>query len=216
MDSKIKTDGIILDIDGTLWNTTGVVSGAWNKAIDDLGYPAPKTNPALLQKEFGKTMNAIADDLWPALTQEQKNILMKECCRQEQIALAQNQDDIAYPAVRDTIQKLSERFGLYIVSNCQSGYIELTMRKNSIENFIRDHECYGDTKKGKADNLRLLVERNSIKAPVYVGDTQGDADACREAGVKFVWASYGFGSVQKFDARIDRFDQLLDLLQNLD
>ena len=216
MDSKIKTDGIILDIDGTLWNTTGVVSGAWNKAIDDLGYDAPKTNPALLQKEFGKPMNVIADDLWPALTQEQKNILMEECCKQEQIALAQNQDDITYPAVRDTIQKLSERFSLYIVSNCQSGYIELTMRKNSIESFIRDHECYGNTKKGKADNLRLLVERNALKAPVYVGDTQGDADACREAGVKFIWASYGFGSVQNCAAQIDRFDQLLDLLQNLD
>ena len=216
MDSKIKTDGIILDIDGTLWNTTGVVSGAWNKAIEDLGYPAPKTEPELLKKEFGKPMNVIADDLWPALTQEQKDLLMQKCCEREQEALKENQEDIAYPTVRETIKKLSDRFDLYIVSNCQSGYIELTMRKNSIENFIRDHECYGDTKKGKADNLRSLVERNHIKAPVYVGDTQGDADACREAGVKFIFASYGFGSVQDCAARIDRFDQLLDLLQNLD
>lgn len=216
MDSKIKTDGIILDIDGTLWNTTGVVSGAWNKAIEDLGYPAPKTEPELLKKEFGKPMNVIADDLWPNLSQEQKNILMEKCCQREQEAIEENQSDITYPAVRETIKKLSDRFDLYIVSNCQSGYIELTMRKNSIENFIRDHECYGDTKKGKADNLRSLVERNSIKAPVYIGDTQGDADACREAGVKFIFASYGFGSVQDCAARIDRFDQLLDLLQNLD
>lgn len=216
MDSKIKTDGIILDIDGTLWNTTGVVSGAWNKAIEDLGYPAPKTEPELLKKEFGKPMNVIADDLWPALTQEQKDLLMQKCCEREQEALKENQEDIAYPTVRETIKKLSDRFDLYIVSNCQSGYIELTMRKNSIENFIRDHECYGDTKKGKADNLRSLVERNHIKAPVYVGDTQGDADACREAGVKFVFASYGFGDVKEFAAKVDRFDQLLDLFQNLD
>ena len=26
-------DGIILDIDGTIWNTTGIVAVAWNKAI---------------------------------------------------------------------------------------------------------------------------------------------------------------------------------------
>lgn len=212
----IKTDGIILDIDGTLWNTTGVVAEAWNKAIADCGFDAAQTTASGLQKEFGKPMNVIADDLWPNLTQEQKNILMEQCCVREQEAIESNAKDITYPAVRDTIKALAKKFNLYIVSNCQAGYIELTMEKNGIADFISDHECYGNTGLGKADNLRLLVERNAIKAPVYVGDTQGDADACREAGVKFVWASYGFGSVKDFAAKIDRFDQLLDLLQNLD
>ena len=205
-----------MDIDGTLWNTTGVVAKAWNKAIADCGFDAALVNASGLQKEFGKPMNVIADDLWPALSQEQKNILMEKCCQREQEAIEENQSDITYPEVRETIKKLSDCFDIYIVSNCQSGYIELTMKKNGIESFIRDHECYGDTKKGKADNLRSLVERNHIKAPVYVGDTQGDADACREAGVKFIFASYGFGSVQEFDAKVDAFGQLLDLLQNLD
>lgn len=212
----IKTDGIILDIDGTLWNTTGVVAKAWNKAIADCGFDSDQVNASGLQKEFGKPMNVIADDLWPALSQEQKDLLMKQCCVREQEALKENHEDISYPAVRDTIKALAQKFRLYIVSNCQSGYIELTMEKNKIADFISDHECYGDTGMGKADNLRLLVQRNAIKAPVYVGDTQGDADACREAGVKFVWACYGFGSVQEFTAKVDRFDQLLDLFQNLD
>ncbi len=212
----IKTDGLILDIDGTIWNTTGVVSGAWNKAMDSLGYDAPKTNPSLLQKEFGKPMNVIADDLWPSLSQEQKELLMEKCCVFEQAALEQNSDDISYPTVRSGILELSKRFKIYIVSNCQSGYIELTCKKNGIEKFVSDHECYGNTKKGKADNLRLLIGRNKIKAPVYLGDTQGDADACKEAGVKFIWASYGFGSVKECEAKVERFDQLLDLLQNLD
>ena len=205
-----------MDIDGTLWNTTGVVADAWNKAIADCGYDAAQVNAAGLQKEFGKPMNIIADDLWPNLSQEQKKILMKQCCVREQEAIESNTKDITFPAVRDTIKALAKKFNLYIVSNCQAGYIELTMRKNGIEPCVRDHECYGNTGLGKADNLRLLVQRNAIKEPVYVGDTQGDADACREAGVKFVWASYGFGSVQEFAAKIDRFDQLLDLLQNLD
>lgn len=212
----IKTDGIILDIDGTLWNTTGVVAKAWNKAIADCGFDADEVNASGLQKEFGKPMNVIADDLWPALSQGQKDLLMKQCCVREQEALKENHEDISYPAVRGTIKALAQKFRLYIVSNCQSGYIELTMEKNKIADFIKDHECYGDTGLGKADNLRLLVRRNGIKAPVYVGDTQGDADACREAGVKFVWAGYGFGSVQEFAAKVDRFDQLLDLFQNLD
>ena len=28
-------DGLILDVDGTIWNTTGIVAQAWNKVIDE-------------------------------------------------------------------------------------------------------------------------------------------------------------------------------------
>ena len=100
----IKTDGIILDIDGTLWNTTGVVADAWNKAIEDCGFDAAQTTASGLQKEFGKPMHVIADDLWPNLSQEQKKILMKQCCVREQEAIESNTKDITFPAVRDTIK----------------------------------------------------------------------------------------------------------------
>lgn len=209
---KIETDAIILDIDGTLWNTTGVVAQAWNKAIEKLNFPAQKVNPQNLKSEFGKPMDKIAESLWSNLSKSQRTKLMSECCEQEQIALKENEKKIEFPNVLSTIKKLSERFNIYIVSNCQSGYIELTMQKIGIANFISDHECYGDTKKYKAENLRLLCERNRLKRPVYVGDTEGDRTACKEAGIKFIWASYGFGTARSYDAKIENFKDLLDLV----
>jgi len=213
---KRKFDALILDIDGTIWNTTGIVAVAWNKAVDISGFDAAKVNAQALQQEFGKTMDVIAKDLWPNLDKAKREILMSYCCSEEQIALQENVVDISYPEVIETIKELSASENIYVVSNCQSGYIELTLEKTGLTDYIKDFECFGRTGKGKAENLQLLVTRNQIMHPVYVGDTQGDADACSQAGIPFVWASYGFGSVEKYYERIDRFSDVKKLFADND
>jgi phosphoglycolate phosphatase len=113
--------------------------------------------------------------------------------------------------VVDCVRVLSARIPVFVVSNCQDGYIELTLAKTGLADFVKDYECFGRTGLGKADNLRLLMERNALASPVYVGDTQGDCDACAEAGVPFVWAAYGFGTADSCFAKIDRFPQVEEL-----
>ena len=201
-------DSLILDVDGTIWNTTDLVAVAWNCAIVRSGFTAEKVTGAVLKKEFGRTMDVIACDLWPGLDEGQRKLLMGLCCEEEQRALKSNETDISYPGVVGCVKELSERIPVFIVSNCQAGYIELVMSKLGLSSYITDFECYGRTGKGKADNLRLLKERNKLVSPVYVGDTQGDADACAESGIPFIWASYGFGDVPYFFAKIDSFTQI--------
>ena len=58
----------------------------------------------------------------------------------------------------------------------------------------------------------MIVERNNLKAPVYVGDTQGDCDACKKAGVPFILAEYGFGTADECFAKIEKFADLEGLL----
>ena len=53
----------------------------------------------------------------------------------------------------------------------------------------------GRTGKPKSENIKLIVERNNLQNPVYVGDTQWDCDAATAAGVPFIFAAYGFGKV---------------------
>ena len=95
--------------------------------------------------------------------------------------------------IRDRIRELG--YGVYIVSNCQSGYIESFLEYYHLADLVDDFECYGNTLHGKAENLKLLIARNDLTEYVYVGDTQGDYDACKEADVPFIWAAYGFGTV---------------------
>ena len=74
--------------------------------------------------------------------------------------------------------------------------------------YIKDIECYGNTGKNKGENIRLVVERNQIKNPVYVGDIQGDYDASKAAGVKFIHAAYGFGTIDEAVPAIHSLDEL--------
>ncbi len=207
-------DGIILDIDGTIWNTTGIVAVAWNKAIENSGFKAKKLNAQILQQEFGKTMDTIGLDLWPELNEEDRSKLLSYCCTEEQIAIKENTIDIVYPNVIETIKELSSSENFFIVSNCQSGYIELTIKKTMLAPFIKDFECFGRTKKSKAENIQILMARNNLHHPVYIGDTQGDSDACKQAGIPFIWASYGFGKATNYIEKLADFSDLIKIVRD--
>lgn len=207
---------IILDIDGTLWNTTGVVATAWNKAVSESGIEELKNlhiTDKILQKEFGKPMDVIADDLFGDIDAKKKADLLEVCCEYEHKAIAENKEDLTYANVRETLFELSKNNRLYIVSNCQNGYIELVMEKNGIEDIISDIECFGRTGLQKDENIRLLMDRNDIDEAVYVGDTLGDFEASRKAGVKFIFCEYGFGDVSNPDAVIKDFSELSDMFK---
>ncbi|MCR5435753.1 MAG: HAD family hydrolase [Treponema sp.] len=204
----MRFDSIILDIDGTIWNTTEIVAQAWNKAIAENFPMVPAVSAEILKTQFGKTMKVIADNLFFCLNDEQKDVLMKKCCEMEQLYLSRNEKDLAYPGVIKTIHELSRVVPLFIVSNCQKGYIDVVISKNKIEKDITDSECYGNNGNNKDENIRLIVERNQLKNPVYVGDTHGDMEACKKSGVPFIFASYGFGTADEFYAKIEAFEEL--------
>lgn len=205
-------DSIILDIDGTIWNTTPIVAEAWNNAIDKTGAAVQKVTAEILQKEFGKTMDVIAMDLWPELSGTLRQKLLDACCIDEQIAVEKNNSDITYNSVVETVKELSKKIDFYVVSNCHDGYIELMLRKTGLECCVKDFACFGKNGLPKWDNIKLVIDRNNLKSPVYIGDTQGDYEACEKAGIPFIWAAYGFGTPENYVAKLAEFKDLKDLL----
>lgn len=209
-----QVNNLILDVDGTLWNTTDVVVDAWNEAIKTDGRSQVHVTAKRLQQLFGKPMNVIGESLFTDVSQEVCEKLLEDCCLYEQRALKDTKKDLLYPGVADTMEKLVQEQGkrLYVVSNCQRGYIELFLEKNHLGAYVTDTECFGNTGRGKGENIRLLMERNGIipADTVYVGDTAGDQEASAEAGVDFIYASYGFGAV---DGRVEEILAFAELLQ---
>ncbi|MCR4617143.1 MAG: HAD-IA family hydrolase, partial [Lachnospiraceae bacterium] len=191
---------LIFDIDGTLWNSTEIVAAGWQKAVDETGYSKCKITGKKLKKEFGLPMNVIADHVFSDLNDEAKKAeLLELCCKYEHELLESNTKDISFPGIVDEIKKLSENYNLYIVSNCQKGYIELVMKRLGIESYIKGHLCFGDTGLTKGETMKKLMEANSLidSETVYVGDTATDKEATNFAGATFLYAGYGFGDLKK-------------------
>lgn len=203
-------DAIFLDIDGTLWDSTHIVSEAWNEVLS----PKPEINfvvtPELLKTLFGKPLSEIASAIFKDFPKEKQTELIDECCEREHEVLAVK-SGIIFDGVVDTIKELAKKYPVCIVSNCEAGYIELVCDKLGIKDYIKDGECPGYSGLEKGDNIKLVMERNGFKDIVYVGDTQGDYEATRKAGVPFVYCKYGFGNPEGYEYSVEKFSELLEL-----
>ena len=120
-----------------------------------------------------------------------------------------------YPELEATLTKLKKDYPLYIVSNCQSGYIEAFLEHYGFGHYFEDIECFGNNGLQKGENIRRLAERNGLTKAVYVGDIQGDYDATMEAGLEFIHAAYGFGAIRQETARIYSFRELPEAVKDI-
>ena len=154
-------------------------------------------------------MEDLYSALFPQLSDEERTRLGTLCFEYENKLLLEKPGTL-YPGVAETLQKLSENYDLYIVSNCQCGYIEILLETCHLKPYVKDTLCYGQTQTSKGKTIRTLMERNHMDTAVYVGDTKGDSDACKEADIPFIFASYGFGDVPDAKQTIDSFPELLD------
>ena len=103
---------------------------------------------------------------------------------------------------------------VYIVSNCQSGYIEVMLETSGLGHLINGHLCAGDTGVPKAETLGIAIEKWKLRSPVYVGDTAGDEASAGAAGMPFIHAAYGFGTAVRPACVISSPGQLPGILDS--
>ena len=201
-------EAILFDLDGTLWDSADGVLKTWNMVIAK----HPECNRGLLTEEelagyFGLPMKEIANRMFSHSTEEEKEVLMEECCKLENKYLAEH-GGILFPKLAETLEILHKEYKLFIVSNCQSGYIESFIKAHKMEAYFDDIQCWGDNMVPKGENNKLIMQRNGITRAVYVGDTSGDEQSARVAGIPFIFAAYGFGEAVKPDYTINAFEEL--------
>lgn len=206
-------DGILFDLDGTLWDATSAVAKSWDIGLQELGVQrAPITREDLLPC-MGLLLPDIVDRLVPGLTPERRQEVIERCCDVENRYLARHGAPL-YPHVGRVLAELHEKYPLFVVSNCETGYIEAFFSGTGMGQYFADHESAGNTGLTKSENIALMVRRHGLKRPVYVGDTALDRSSAEDAGVPFIFAAYGFGAAEGVPAIRD-MEELPALLETL-
>ena len=206
--------GIIFDMDGTLWDAAENIACSWNKTILREKGALREITPDDLKHVMGRTMAELAGLLFPMLEEEEAHALVGLCGEEENEYLRVH-GGVLYPDLEGTLEFLAGDYALTIVSNCQKGYIEAFLDYYQFWNYFQDIECFGNNQMGKAYNIAQVVKRNGFEDAVYVGDIQGDYDASREAGVKFIHAAYGFGTISEEVPYIREFAELPGVLKEV-
>lgn len=207
--------GILFDLDGTLWDSSMQVAVSWSQASKRCPELGRDISIKEVQGIMGKPMDEIADIIFSDIKERDRRMeLLHFFCKVENDYIRQHGGEL-FPHLKETFQNLKENYHLYIVSNCQIGYIEAFLDYYELNDDIDDFECYGKTLRPKGENIKLVLQRNQLAKAVYVGDTEGDFVAAKSAGLPFIHARMGYGEVTADVPYITSLRDIKNIVKNI-
>ena len=214
LEKIMKKTGIIFDMDGTLWDSSKAVAASWTETLRQRYGSNRRITAQEIKAVMGLTMDRLAAAIFPDAGEAKRMEMLEVCCKAENRYLLTH-GGILYDGLEETWEKLKKQHSLYIVSNCQQGYIEAFLTHYGFGAYFDDIECYGNNSLPKGVNIKKVVERNALDDAAYVGDIQGDYEASLMAGVKFIHAAYGFGKVAADVPKIHSFPELYEVANRM-
>lgn len=203
---------VIFDLDGTLWNPCKEVAISWNLATKDINIE--EITLERVEGLMGKNQQEIAKDLFSSFSIEEGLEILNKCFDYEEEYIKKHGATL-YENLENTLIELKKNYELYIVSNCQAGYIETFLDFYNFHNYFVDIECAGNTNLSKGENINLIIERNNIEKSFYIGDTMGDYTAAKFAKVPFVYAKYGLGKVEDDVKSIEKIEDVINVAKEI-
>ncbi len=206
---------VLFDLDGTLWDACEAMVDPWNRTLQK-DFPHVRRTVTLqdIRAMQGKNLAGCAKVTFPDLPPAEGQAIVAAACAAEVDVLAKTGGRL-YDGLLAVLRELKKEYKLGIVSNCQCGYIEAFMAAHGTAALFDGFLCEGMTKQSKGENIRLMMETLGATEAIYIGDTHGDEQAARAAGIPFVHATYGFGTAEAPDAVIHSPEELTVLLSRL-
>lgn len=203
-------------MDGTLWDSRASIVENWNEVLSKFNLMQNPIKSDDIIPYMGLLPKDILKDLFPRISDETIESILIEIAKNENKIIRKHGGKL-YNGVKNTLFELKTSHDLYIVSNCQAGYIESFLEYFGFEDLFIDFLSHGETNQTKDLNLRTLMRRNGLdsKTSVYIGDTSIDFEAAQFNDLEFIFCNYGFGNLNNGSngfQTIQSFEDLLNIV----
>jgi phosphoglycolate phosphatase len=183
-------DLVVFDWDGTLMDSTGLISSCLRHACGDIGIAVPAQSDALYVIGLGlaDTFNHVA----PGLDEEGRRRLAE---RYRHHFLAREHEAPLYEGVREMLADLHGRGRRLAVATGKARRgLERALEATGLRTWFEATRCADEGfAKPHPDMLLMLLDITGVepRRAVMVGDTTHDLDLAANAGIDAVSVSYG-------------------------
>ncbi|MGM9972525.1 MAG: HAD family hydrolase [Clostridiaceae bacterium] len=217
----MKINTVIFDLDGTLLDTLQDLCDSVNYIMTNIGH---KNREAKEVRSFlgNGPSNLLKKCLSSDLEEEEFAKVLDQYKAYYQINM--HNKTIPYPGIIDLLEELKNRgYKLAIVSNKQDEAVKVLAEKY-FKGLIDTAagESAAIKRKPAPDTIYKAIEVLGSKRDeaIYVGDSEVDAKAAKNAGIPCVLVTWGFRDredleKEKPDYIIDRAGDLLHILENM-
>ena len=212
MTDLTKIDAIFFDMDGTLWDGVESYANGFNDFFEKHNIDRRLTKDEIYGF-MGLEEDQYLEVTLPEFPYNQRKSMYKDII-EFQYTCIKSEGGILFEGVKDGLAKLSQKYKLFIVSNCPEFTIQYFINWSGIKEYITDSMSHGMNFKPKYENIKYLIEKYELKSSVYVGDTDSDRKQSGLAQIPFVFVDYGFGMAQNYDLRFDSFLNLTEYFVN--
>lgn len=202
--TMLTPDALLFDMDGTLWD--GV--NAYAQGFNDF-FATHKINRTVTKKDLFKYMGMEEEPflamILPEFTATERKTAYKEIIELQYKRIETDGGEL-YKGVKTGLSKLAKKYKLFIVSNCPEFTIRYFMDWAHIGEYITDTMAHGMNYRPKHENIKYLIDKYHLQAPIYIGDTDSDKKQSDLLDIPFGFVSYGFGDTKNCNLRFDSFD----------
>lgn len=214
-------EGVLFDLDGTLFDTLGDIAAALNAAIETRGWRPfaddevrrmiGRGSPILIQRAAaarGQSLDSAAED----------HLLQLFFRHYEELEQSGRSSAVPYAGAADTLSRLHrDGVRLGVVTNKQRRFAAALVERRGFGAWI-DVIVGGDTcARRKPDPQPLLFACDELQVScaecLMVGDSGNDVDSARGAGMPVICVSYGYNEGR--DPGTLGCDALIDSLADL-
>lgn len=205
---------LLFDFDGTIADTLDLAMAIGKKVADEFGL-RQLTNKEIIRFRNGGLREAVRDLKIP-LRKIPSMILRIRQEIHDNIELMRPINGI--DAVLKELRPRCKSLGI-VTSNSQENVLWF-LKKNNLEFF--DFGAYSSAIFGKLSKLRGLIHRHHLpkENTLYFGDTIGDIEACRKAGIRVAAVTWGYNTKEALGAAKPDFlvslpEEILDIFRTL-